>query len=142
MCRKAIYPEMNQEVRMEIIDGELYFSKMDVASCLNRHPSAFCRSGRGFTPKTKKFQDGVRGYWLAGITKDDIHKCESRSRITDPVFLSWLDKVWEENRPEPVIETPVPLPVENTEHNFDKEKMKAFFEGAAEFFNMCSKMIA
>ena len=91
-----------------------------------------------------KMKDIYRDGLLNAISENAIRIITARKRNGRDFsnFLIWFDEICEQYRPEPVIETPVPMPVENTEHNFDKEKMKAFFEGAAEFFNMCSKMIA
>lgn len=141
MCRKVVYPEMNQEVRMEVIDGDVYFSVMDVAHCMKRHPSNLTKSSCGFEIGKRRFRDESKKCSIVGIDNATVHRIANKSRRGYEDFLSWLDKIYEENKPkEP--EVAMPMPVEDTEHNFDKEKMKAFFEGAAEFLNMCSKMIA
>ena len=147
MCKKVVYPEMNQEVRMEVIDGDVYFPVMDIAHCMKRHPSNFTKSSLGFEINKRRFRDESKRVNIVGIDKDTVHFMVNRSRGKHSDFLSWFDKVYEENRPAPIPEavpetTVVPTDVPAVMQGFDKDKLKAFFEGAQEFFGMCAKLIA
>jgi len=143
MCKKVIYPEMNQEVRMEVINDVLLFSVVDIAKCMCVHPNALAPHKYPIPHNRQKFKDIKTNYKIVGVDKKFVHYVANRSRKDYSAFLSWFDQVYEENRPAPISETIVaPTDVPAVMQGFDKDKLKAFFEGAQEFFGMCAKLIA